>query len=393
MVAAAGTAFALSTSGTSSAAAGLPSGFKNVGYATSSGGSATAIQYSKLTHIMYSFARPNANGTLKPLENTAKLNQIVQLGRQHDVKVLIAVGGWNNGDDSPFETLAASATGRSTLVNSLVALVEQYGLDGVDMDWEYPDPGTSANNFTLLMRDLSSAMKQRGKLLTAAVSAKLQGGGIQTAAFAYVDFLNIMTYDGGTPHANLDWTIDAVNYWKGRGLPKEKAVMGVPFYSRPGNLSLIDIIKRDPANANKDCAVINGTNECYNGLPTLRTKTRWALANAGGMMNWQLAQDATGENSGLNAIYQAAVGGQPPVNTTPATKPPTAPASTPPTKPTTPPTKPTNAPPAGDAWAAYTAYTVGQVVSHNGGSYRALQAHTSLPGWEPSIVPALWSRL
>ncbi|MEV8634163.1 carbohydrate-binding protein [Streptosporangium sp. NPDC051023] len=42
------------------------------------------------------------------------------------------------------------------------------------------------------------------------------------------------------------------------------------------------------------------------------------------------------------------------------------------------------------AWAPYTAYTAGTVVTHNGINYQCLQSHTSLPGWEPDRVPALW---
>lgn len=42
------------------------------------------------------------------------------------------------------------------------------------------------------------------------------------------------------------------------------------------------------------------------------------------------------------------------------------------------------------AWQANTAYTVGQLVTYSGKTYKCLQAHTSLPGWEPSNVPALW---
>ncbi|RBQ18242.1 chitinase [Spongiactinospora rosea] len=44
------------------------------------------------------------------------------------------------------------------------------------------------------------------------------------------------------------------------------------------------------------------------------------------------------------------------------------------------------------AWAPYTAYTAGTVVSHNGQDYECVQSHTSLPGWEPNVVPALWKR-
>ncbi len=42
------------------------------------------------------------------------------------------------------------------------------------------------------------------------------------------------------------------------------------------------------------------------------------------------------------------------------------------------------------AWAPYTAYKVGDIVTYSGTNYECLQAHTSLPGWEPSVVPALW---
>ncbi|PZG52196.1 peptidase M28 [Spongiactinospora gelatinilytica] len=42
-------------------------------------------------------------------------------------------------------------------------------------------------------------------------------------------------------------------------------------------------------------------------------------------------------------------------------------------------------------WEAWKSYTAGQVVTYQGVSYRCLQAHTSLPGWEPPNVPALWA--
>lgn len=42
------------------------------------------------------------------------------------------------------------------------------------------------------------------------------------------------------------------------------------------------------------------------------------------------------------------------------------------------------------AWATNTAYAVNDTVTYNGSTYTCLQAHTSLVGWEPSNVPALW---
>lgn len=44
-------------------------------------------------------------------------------------------------------------------------------------------------------------------------------------------------------------------------------------------------------------------------------------------------------------------------------------------------------------WAPYTAYKVGDKVSYEGKNYSCIQSHTSLPGWEPVNVPALWQQL
>jgi hypothetical protein len=79
----------------------------------------------------------------------------------------------------------------------------------------------------------------------------------------------------------------------------------------------------------------------------------------------------------------------PPTTTQPPTQPTNPPATTkPPTQPTQPPA--TTAPPAGNAWAAYQNYTVGQVVTYNGVRYTCRQTHTAYPGWEPPNVLALW---
>jgi hypothetical protein len=43
-------------------------------------------------------------------------------------------------------------------------------------------------------------------------------------------------------------------------------------------------------------------------------------------------------------------------------------------------------------WAANTAYAVNDTVTYSGSTYTCLQAHTSLVGWEPSNVPALWQK-
>ncbi len=42
------------------------------------------------------------------------------------------------------------------------------------------------------------------------------------------------------------------------------------------------------------------------------------------------------------------------------------------------------------AWTAGTAYKTGDLVTYGGKTYKCIQGHTALTGWEPPIVPALW---
>ncbi|GAA3347110.1 alpha-lytic protease prodomain-containing protein [Amorphoplanes nipponensis] len=59
------------------------------------------------------------------------------------------------------------------------------------------------------------------------------------------------------------------------------------------------------------------------------------------------------------------------------------------------PTATTTAPPGpgGTTWQAGTGYAAGAQVSYAGVTYRCLQAHTAMTGWEPPNVPALWQRV
>src|SRR5438874_2778470 len=95
--------------------------FKVIGYMPSWAGDVNAVQYSKLTHINYAFLLPTATGGLQAIDNVAKLQSLVAAAHNNGVKVLISVGGWNNGDDSGFEGLAGNSTSRTTFVNNIIS--------------------------------------------------------------------------------------------------------------------------------------------------------------------------------------------------------------------------------------------------------------------------------
>jgi GH18 family chitinase len=180
--------------------------------------------------------------------------------------------------------------------------MQEYGLDGVDMDWEYPHQGQSSKNFLALIIELHAAMPD--KLLTTAVVSygDDNGLGVPNESFALFDFINIMTYDG-PDHGTMKQFERGLSYWSGRGLPREKIVLGAPFYGAP-NMPYYKIVQANPDAAQTDSFDYYGTVYRYNGIPTLQAKTRIAMEKAGGIMFWALDHDAQGDLSLVDAIHE-----------------------------------------------------------------------------------------
>ena len=290
-------------------------GFKVVGYYPSwQPDKIDRVQFDVLTHINYAFAIPTAEGGVRPLENGQTAKKLIEIAHQYNVKVLIAVGGWSY-NDIPLEATFMDATSSDEKIkkfaDAIIALMNEYGFDGVDMDWEHPRvDGDSSVRYTKLMMILSAELKKQGKLLTAAVlSGVTADGNVYYDAAAHkdeviqcVDWFNVMAYDGGDGerHSSYDFAVNCGNYWKNtRKMPAEKVVLGVPFYARPSWAAYDDILKADSSADSKDVAVYQGMEAHYNGVPTIQKKTQWALENAGGVMIWEVTQDTAERNKSL----------------------------------------------------------------------------------------------
>ena len=274
--------------------------FKVVGYVTPAA-SVAAIDFSLLTHINYAFLIPRANGTTRPFGAPSHLRRVVEQAKRHNVKVLIAVGGW--GWDKEFETLAADAAIRTKLARRVAEFCATYKLDGVDIDWEYPNAGASAAHFAALAIAIRTALPA-GSLVTAAVLADADdASGITTDAVGHLDFINLMAYDGPRDdHSSIAMAERSIASWRSRGIDPEKLVLGVPFYGRPGNATYRTLLANDPAAARGDRILFGGVEQNYNGPATIRQKTELALQTAGGIMVWELSQDARGDDSLLRVI-------------------------------------------------------------------------------------------
>ncbi len=274
--------------------------FKVVGYLPGGRG-IQGIQFSKLTHVLWSFAAPGNDGNLNGV-NGATLTPLVAAAHANKVKVFMALGGGGNHDNG-FAVCTANETGRQTLAKACMNAVRTYNLDGIDFDWEYPD-GAQVAGFNAMIKLLAAQLHAEGKQISAAVTMNDWPKSFPTKELydgvaPGFDFLNIMVYDNPPPHSTVQHAQTGLDVWiKTKGLPKEKCILGCPFYGPGGRYN--DIVAANPAAAWVDQ---NGA-EGYNSIPTIRKKTDMAVKQAGGIMFWELSQDATGDLSLLSASYE-----------------------------------------------------------------------------------------
>ena len=134
-----------------------------------------------------------------------------------------------------FSTLAADATARQTFATNIVNYALAHNLDGIDIDWE-PPAGNNYVNYGLLIDDLYAAAHPQHMLITAAVNPWTNE--IPVAAVNdQMDWLNVMCYDfAPANHSTYANAISGLVDWSNYGVPKNKLVMGVPFYGRAGRV-------------------------------------------------------------------------------------------------------------------------------------------------------------
>lgn len=231
------------------------------------------IDATRLTHINYAFANIIDGqvmfGSDKIDDTEMNSNDIRALTALKEVnpelKVLVSVGGW--GWSGNFSDAALTDSSRERFALSAAAFVREHDLDGIDLDWEYPNhPGAGnifrpedVHNFTLMLgcvrKHLDSLSAEQGRkegyLLTIATGAsELYAANTELGELQkHLDFINIMTYDyhhGASyqtgHHANLylsssdapdgDATERAVDIHIRDGVPPSKLNIGIPFYGR-----------------------------------------------------------------------------------------------------------------------------------------------------------------
>lgn len=205
---------------------------------------------SVMTHINYAFAHVNDTFDGVRVDNPERLKEIVALKEKNPaLNVMVSVGGWGSGR---FSEMASNDVKRMSFAEDCLRIVEEFGLDGIDIDWEYPTSdaaGISASpadreNFNILMGELRSALGP-DRLLTLASSAYAEYIDFHSC-ICYLDFVNVMTYDmADAPkhHSPLYASENTKGSCEGAvkahveaGVPIYRLVLGVPFYGRGGEV-------------------------------------------------------------------------------------------------------------------------------------------------------------
>jgi len=207
-----------------------------------------ALNYDGVDVVLLAFATLNVDGTLTMSGNAASYRSaLLTNAHQHSKSVLFSVSG-------NFDTVSSSATLRQALADSVLGLCEQYGFDGVDFDWEWPNNAQQRTNFTAMMQAVHTTLKARSpNYIVCFVQGPgyWLGGTDWTAVTLYSDFCFMICYDwknpangpitkpGSVQYLGLGGTIEAsgrgaVDYAVSNGYPRSRIVVGIPFYGADG---------------------------------------------------------------------------------------------------------------------------------------------------------------
>ncbi|GKU18260.1 unnamed protein product [Fusarium langsethiae] len=190
----------------------------------------------------------NAYGCVKQLFLLKKVHR--------HLKVIMSVGGWTWSTNFP--SAASTRENRIRFSKSAVTLMKDWGFDGIDVDWEYPNDDNEATNFDLLLQAIrdeldlyasQNAPSHHFLLSIAAPAGPEKYNKLHLANISnVVDQINIMAYDysgswdsASGHNANLfpykasvnPYNSDeAINDYIEAGVPTEKIVLGMPIYGR-----------------------------------------------------------------------------------------------------------------------------------------------------------------
>jgi len=277
------------------------------------------------THLILAFVNPTPAGELVgtgglacspagpvsagPMVSDSQLQTLVTSAHRRGTEVIASLGGAVIPPCGGDWAQLLQPQSRATVVANLIAMVDRYDLDGLDVDieGELMTRVDAQGNYTPFIRQLADALHARSKLLSAATGS-YPGGMAPDSALPFFDLIGIMSYDQvgptwgapGAEHSTYAQAQADLALWIRKGVPARKLALGMPFYGRgfgsyrPG-WSLAEIASSFGERQLGSDVVGQRCGGCsyvtYNGLPTLERKAELAGAWGAGVMVWEVGQD------------------------------------------------------------------------------------------------------
>jgi len=219
------------------------------GYFYTNTSSITENSIKNLDIIYCAFAYVNENGEITNVAESTNFikglrTYILPLAKKYGTKVLISI----NESNGAFGTVAMNPELSKKFAENIVNLINHFGLDGIDIDWEYPTVQETPY-FTTMMKDIYEAVKTNNPdhLVTAAIGGgKWQPPRYDLANSAkYLDYINLMTYSMTSANGQFQnalykstkgYTLvsctieESIAIYDSYGVPRSKILVGLAFY-------------------------------------------------------------------------------------------------------------------------------------------------------------------
>jgi chitinase len=207
----------------------------------------TSVDYSIVTHVIEHAVCTDQNGNLNltDLGKEFPVPNFVTDVHAGGAKALLGLCA-DTGNDV-FGAMASQESARATYVKNVMALVTQYGFDGLDIDWEFPASSSDETALTALITQLRQALgTSRSLSITGPPESNFGQYYDFSSLIPQIDWFGAQTYGYAGPtessKADLDtplYSVDgapsvegSVAYYLGQGVPPQKLLIGVIYYGR-----------------------------------------------------------------------------------------------------------------------------------------------------------------
>ena len=179
------------------------------------------------------------------------------------------------------------------LTEELLHFCEEYRLDGIDFDWEFPWLPYYWRAHSKLLIRLSDALHQQGRMLSSALGP--WGVLLNRRARESLDFVNVMAYDWPKNKRHQHGEFYSCHYFSAgyflkKGFRKSQLLLGVPFYGNTcdkGRLIQRGYSSFEVRNAAQNRSVLNGRPFYFNGSHLIYSKSAYTRdLGFAGVMVW-----------------------------------------------------------------------------------------------------------